>query len=222
MSHETACALSFGYTQNRGQQDQRDAGLDSRGLPQGSILGKIAERASKKEGWITMSKKTILVLSLTSMLLGIIGTGFILVQFFAFFSQAAQNYKCQVDAGGQVNVGICQYSADPASAFTTFGWLELMLFLFAIPGLIAWIGALVRAAKMQTWGWFVVVILMGTLGTFIYALVWPSRQPVMMGYVMPYPQPYPPQYAQPYPSQYSQPYPPQDPSQPSPPQYPQQ
>jgi hypothetical protein len=37
-----------------------------------------------------------------------------------------------------------------------------------LPGL-----ALVRSAKMQTWGWFVIVLIFSGLGTLIYVLADP-------------------------------------------------
>jgi hypothetical protein len=61
---------------------------------------------------------------------------------------------------------------------------------------IAWIGALIRSAKMQTWGWFVVVLLFSGLGTLIYAIAGPSDQQVPATAYYP-----PPGYPRQYPRQ---------------------
>jgi len=75
----------------------------------------------------------------------------------------------------------------------------LLFVVAAIVHLIAWIGALIRSARMQTWGWFVVVLLFSSLGTLIYAIAGPSSQPMMAGAYPP--QGYPPQYPPQYPRQ---------------------
>ncbi len=61
-------------------------------------------------------------------------------------------------------------------------------FIGGIFNLVAWIGALVRSARMQTWVWFIVVLLFSSLATLIYALAAPSDVPAIAYQQQPYQQ----------------------------------
>jgi hypothetical protein len=74
-----------------------------------------------------------------------------------------------------------------------FGIGILLLVAAGIVSLIAWIGALIRTAQTQRWGWFVAVLLVSGLGTLIWALAGPDAPAIVAptGYVPP--SGYPPQ-----------------------------
>jgi oligopeptide transport system ATP-binding protein len=55
------------------------------------------------------------------------------------------------------------------------------IFLFILSGVISlpsWIGALIRAAQMRTWGWFILVLLLGSIGSLIYSIYGPPDLPL--------------------------------------------
>ncbi len=92
-----------------------------------------------------------------------------------------------------------------------FGISLFLMFVAAIPLLVAWIGALVKLAQLSRWGWFVCMFFFSGITMLIYIFAGPETPAVQSGvpYVQqPYPQqPYPQQpYGQPQyppPSQYS-------------------
>lgn len=128
-----------------------------------------------------MRKRTILWMEIISFILAIIGLAVFLP---AILSVAQTCSQAQIDAGTCTPT----VSAGAGAGFA----IGVVLFIVAgVLATIAWIGALIRSAKMQTWGWFVVVLLLHGLGTLIYAIGGPSDQPVMAAYP---PQQYPPQY----------------------------
>ena len=128
-----------------------------------------------------MRKRTILWMEVISFILAIIGLAVFLPTVFSVAQSCPQD---------QINAGTCTPSVS-AGAGAGIG-IGVVLFIVAgILATIAWIGALIRSAKMQTWGWFVVVLLLHGLGTLIYAIGGPSDQSVAAAYP---PQQYPPQY----------------------------
>lgn len=150
-----------------------------------------------------MSKKTILWLSLISLIISIIG----IVVFVPIVISAANTVASQCSQD-QIQHGTCNVSLSAVAGAGFF--VGILIFVVAgLVGLIAWVGALIRSAKMQTWGWFVVVLIFGGLGTLIYGIAGPANQQPMM--MAAYPAPgYPPQPG----------YPPEQPG--YPPQYPRQ
>jgi putative membrane protein len=56
--------------------------------------------------------------------------------------------------------------------------LAIIMGLFGIPGIIAWIGTLVNLAKEQAWGWFILVFLFGGIAVLIYVLAGPQPRGV--------------------------------------------
>lgn len=129
-----------------------------------------------------MRKRTILWLDVIALLLAIIGA---VVLIPTVLSAAQTCTQAQIDAG----------TCTPNVSAGVGAGIVICVILFIVAGIlgtIAWIGALIRTAKMQTWGWFVVVLIFHGLGTLIYAIAGPSDQPVMAAA---YPPPgYPPQY----------------------------
>jgi hypothetical protein len=124
-----------------------------------------------------VKKKTILLLCIISVVIALIGTAMFVPSIIA-----AANH-CTTNAFGGRDCSL------PVSDPLTFVGLAgvLVLILGGLSGTIAWIGALIRAAKMQTWGWFVVVLLLHALGTLIYAIAGPPEQPALAPMGMPSP-----------------------------------
>ncbi len=92
-----------------------------------------------------------------------------------------------------------------------FGIATFMMFVAGVPMLIAWVGALVKTAQLQRWGWFICLLLFSGITLLVYIFAGPETPApsamAMQGGMPPYQQyPQQPQYP-PYPQQ--------------PPQYPQ-
>jgi hypothetical protein len=119
-----------------------------------------------------MRKKTIFWLVITALILLVIGA----VVFAPSIASATSH--CTQE---QINANTCSITLQGAQAAgVTIGailWLIGFILWF-----IAWIGALIRSAKMGSWGWFVVVLIFSGLGTLIYALFGPPDRPVPTGY----------------------------------------
>lgn len=132
-----------------------------------------------------MSKRIILWLEVIAIIVSIIG----LAVFLPTVLSVAQT--CTPE---QLSAQTCTptVSTGQGAGFV----IGVLLFVVAgIVHLVAWIGALIRSAKMQTWGWFVIVLIFSGLGTLIYAIAGPSNQPAMAAYpAQGYPPQYPPQY----------------------------
>ena len=120
-----------------------------------------------------MSKKTILWLTLSGILLAIIGAVLVV----PVAASAAQ--QCTQE---QINSGTCNPNVSSNDA-TRVGIGIVLFGIAAILHLVAWIGALVRSAKMDSWAWFVIVLLLSELGLILYALFAPRDRPqVPAGY----------------------------------------
>ena len=162
-----------------------------------------------------MKKKTILWLVITAIVLAIIG----LVVFAPALASASK--QCTQE---QINTNTCSINLHGGQA----AGVVIGSILWVVAGLIwlvAWIGALIRSAKMGSWGWFVVVLILSGLGTLVYAIFGPRDRPAMTNYPPTSypPSGYPPGY-QPGgydPGGYPPPgYPPPPPSYPPPASYP--
>ena len=108
-----------------------------------------------------MKKSVVRNLSLANLVLAIIGVG----AFIASAISAAQTSTTSTTA-----------AASPS--LTTSGPMLIgsLFFLVAIVcGLIAWIGGLIATAKIQRWGWFVAVLLLGSLGALIWGIGGPTE-----------------------------------------------
>lgn len=123
-----------------------------------------------------MRKKTVLILWIIGFVIALIGAGM-----FVPAIVAAANH-CTPNAFGGQNCSLP--TSDPLTVIGLLG--VVVIIIGGLVSTIAWIGALIRSAKMQTWGWFVVVLLFHALGTLIYALAGPPEQPAMIGAGAPY------------------------------------
>ncbi|SRR6266487_3417056 len=171
-----------------------------------------------------MSKRTIGIFFIVSVIMDLIGVGMIVGGL----------------VGSTYNTTNNGYST--SAQITSFGNQPLFITgivivsLSAIPYLIAWIGALVNLARLQEWVWFVLMLIFQWITLIVYLIAGPTTRagvPQYSQYMPPqnYPQ-QPPNYPQPpqgYPQQppnYSQPpqgHPQQPPNYSQPPQdHPQQ
>lgn len=118
-----------------------------------------------------MRKKTVLILWVIGFVIALIGAGM-----FVPAIVAAANH-CTTNAFGGQNCSLP--TSDPLTAIGLIGVVALII--GGLVSTIAWIGALIRSAKMQTWAWFVIILLFHALGTLIYVLAGPSEQPATIG-----------------------------------------
>jgi hypothetical protein len=81
--------------------------------------------------------------------------------------------------------GTNQTTVDPTTGATTVHVtsvgnpallvLAILLFVAAgIVGFVAWIGALIRTARLQSWGWFAAILIIGPLVALIFSFVGPE------------------------------------------------
>ena len=143
-----------------------------------------------------MSKRTIGIFFIVSIIMGLVGAGLIIGGLVgSTYTTTTNGYS----TGGQI---------------TSFGNLPLfiagviILSLSAIPYLIAWIGALVNLARLQEWVWFVLMLIFQWITLLVYLIAGPTTRagvPQYSQYMPPqnypqqpqgYPQP-PPNYPQP-------------------------
>lgn len=113
-----------------------------------------------------LKKKTILILWIVGFVLALIGAALFVPAIIA-----AANH-CTINQFGKQNCSLP--TSDPQTFMGLIG--VVILLIGSLISLIAWIGALVRSAKMGSWGWFVVVLIFSGLGTLIYVLAGPSEQ----------------------------------------------
>ena len=129
-----------------------------------------------------MSKRTIGILFIVSIIMDLIGVGLI--------------------AGGLVGSTFSTTSSGYSTnaQVTSFGNLPLfiigviILSLSAIPYLVAWIGALINLARLQEWVWFVLMLIFQWITLLVYLFAGPTTPRVPQ-----YTQNMPPQPPQNYP-----------------------
>src|SRR6266516_6212448 len=146
-----------------------------------------------------MSKRTIGILFIVSVIMDLIGLGLI------------------------VGCLVCRTYSTTNNGYSTSGQITsfgnqslfivgvIILSLSAIPYLIAWIGALINLARLQEWVWFVLMLIFQWITLIVYLITGPTRPagvPQYSQYMPPqgYPQ-QPPNYPQP---PQDHPQPPQD------------
>lgn len=123
-----------------------------------------------------MKKKTVLILWIIGFVIAAIGAGMFIPAIVAAANHCTPNQFGRQDC-----------SLPTSDPLTLIGLIGVgVLIIGGLVSAVAWIGALVRSARMQTWGWFVVVLLFSGLGTLIYALAGPPEQPTMVGAGAPY------------------------------------
>jgi hypothetical protein len=115
-----------------------------------------------------MSKKVILWLSLCASALLVGGLG-ILIPSLAFFTR----WTCQQTPAGGLN---CE--AAPESLGAGFYTAVALLAVGGILFLSAWIGALVRAARMQDWLWLVILLVGSGIAALVYGIIGPDTYPL--------------------------------------------
>ncbi len=109
-----------------------------------------------------MSKRTIGILFILTVIMGLVGAGLIV---------AGVVGSTFVTTGNR-------YST--TGHITSFGNLTLFIIgvilasLAGIPYLIAWIGALVNLARLQQWVWFVLVFIFHGIALLIYLIAGPT------------------------------------------------
>ncbi len=114
-----------------------------------------------------MRKKTILWLVVTAIILAIIGFALVIPSIATAASHCTQQ---------QINTNTCSVNLHGGQAVGVIIGV-ILWFASAVLWLIAWIAALIRSARMQTWAWFVIVLIFSWLGTLIYAFFGPRERP---------------------------------------------
>ncbi|HEU5383438.1 MAG TPA: hypothetical protein VFV38_49180 [Ktedonobacteraceae bacterium] len=161
-----------------------------------------------------MRKKTLVILSLLSIGLCIVGVIAIILG------------GVLVASAESCSGSICTSSAADGLGIVGIGVSIIFFIAASVIGLIAWICGLIKQAQQQEWAWFICTLLFGSLCLLIYLLAVPERtQYVVPAYAPVYPpmqqyQSYQPQPHQSYPGyQPHQPYygekPPSEPWRPS-------
>ncbi len=148
-----------------------------------------------------MSKRTIGIFFIISVLMDIVGVGMIIGGLIGSTTATTSN-------GSSYSTEVTSFGNGPLFAIGV-----ILVSLSSIPFLIAWIGALINLARLQEWVWLVLMIIFSWITMIIYLIAGPTtrRAPQYAPYMPPqqqnYPQPpYPqqPQYNPP-PPQYNQP-----------------
>jgi hypothetical protein len=105
-----------------------------------------------------LSKRTVLYLALGSIVLIILGVIFAVVA-----------------AGGTITSADGALSASATTG--VFGILALACYgIGVILALVAWIGGLIKTAQIGAWVWFVIVLILGSLGALIWAIAGPEAR----------------------------------------------
>jgi hypothetical protein len=129
-----------------------------------------------------MSKRTIGIFFIISIIMDIVGVGLIIGGFIG--STYNTSYY-----GNTTNAQVTSMG-HPA----LFAIGVILAFLSFIPFLIAWIGALINLARLQEWVWLVLMIIFSWITMIIYLIAGPTTRRA-------------PQYAQSMPPQQQPPYP---------------
>ena len=134
-----------------------------------------------------MSKRTIGIFFIISVLMDLVGVGLIIGGLVGSTYTTTQN-------GYSTNAQVTSFGNLPL--FVTG---VILVSLSAIPYLVAWIGALVNLARLQQWVWFVLMLIFQWITLLIYLIAGPTtpRFQQYPQYMPPQPQqnyPQPPQY----------------------------
>ena len=136
-----------------------------------------------------MSKRTIGIFFIVSIIMGLVGAGLIIGGLVGSTYTTTNN-------GYSTSAQITSFGNQPL--FITG---IVIVSLSAIPYLIAWIGALINLARLQEWVWFVLMLIFQWITLLVYLIAGPTRPagvPQYSQYMPPqgYPQ-QPPNYPQP-------------------------
>ena len=119
-----------------------------------------------------MRKKTILWVVLAAIVLAIVGAVIFAPSIATATSHCTQeqisNNTCSITLKGGQAAGVIIGS--------------ILWVVSGVLWLVAWIGALIRSAKMGSWVWFVIILLFSGLGTLIYAIFGPRDRPTPTAY----------------------------------------
>ncbi|MEO7018717.1 MAG: hypothetical protein ABI234_01020 [Ktedonobacteraceae bacterium] len=127
-----------------------------------------------------MKKKTVLIFWIIGFIIALIGASMFVPAIVAAANHCTTNQFGRPDCSLPTN-----------DLLTSIGLIGVIVLLIgAVFSAVAWIGALVRSAKMGTWGWFVIVLIFSGLGTLIYALAGPPERLAMMRSDSPYASPH--------------------------------
>ena len=134
-----------------------------------------------------MSKKTIAIFYILSIVLGLIGAGLLIG---GLAGSTITTTNTAYGTSGQV-----QSVGNPALLVTGV----ILIVLGGILHLISWVGALVALARLQEWVWFILMILFSSICLLIYLIIGPSVSRATPAYVPEYSgradmPPQPPQY----------------------------
>jgi hypothetical protein len=127
-----------------------------------------------------MSKRTIGILFIVSIIMGIVGAGLIIG---GLVGSTYSTYNNGYSTNAQLT------SIGNAPLFVTG---IVIASLSAIPYLIAWIGALVNLARLQQWVWFVLMLIFQWITLLVYLIAGPTSPPGVPPYTQ-YMPPQPPQ-----------------------------
>ena len=131
-----------------------------------------------------MTKRTIGIFFLISILMDVVGIGMIIGGLIG--STTVTHYN-----GYSYSTVVTQFGNAPL--FVTG---VILVSLSAIPFLIAWIGALINLARLQEWVWFILMIFFSWITLLVYLIAGPTRP-----HVQQYAQYMQPQQPQNYPQQ---------------------
>ncbi|HEX7737911.1 MAG TPA: hypothetical protein VF458_23895 [Ktedonobacteraceae bacterium] len=118
-----------------------------------------------------MSKKTIGILFIVSIVMGLIGGGLIIA------GLAGSTFTTATNIYGGTNNQV-QNMANPGLFIAGVAVASLA----GIPHLIAWIGALVNLGRLGEWVWFVLVLLFSTIALIVYLIAGPTTPRVAQQY----------------------------------------
>jgi hypothetical protein len=136
-----------------------------------------------------MSKRTIGILFIVSIIMGLVGAGLIIGGLVGSTYTTTNN-------GYSTNVQLTSIANTPL-----FVAGIVIVSLSAIPYLIAWIGALINLARLQEWVWFVLMLIFQWITLLVYLFAGPTtpRVPQYSQYMPPQPPQNNPQPPQNYP-----------------------
>ncbi len=141
-----------------------------------------------------MSKRTIGIWFIVSIIMGLVGAGLII-------GGLAGSTYTTTNNGYSNNVQLT-HLANPALFVVGI----VIASLSAIPFLVAWIGALVNLARLQQWVWFILMIFFSWITLLVYLIAGPTtpRVPQYAQYMPPQGYPQQPQGYPQQPQGYSQ------------------
>ena len=109
-----------------------------------------------------MSKKTIAILFIIGIVMGLVGTGLIIAGIAGSTVNTVSNGYSHISTVQNLGNG------------PLFAVGVVLAVLAGIPYLIAWIGALVNLGRLQQWVWFILVFIFHGIGLLVYLITGPT------------------------------------------------